>query len=145
MNHLEFTFEESPWERAITGIAPGGEMDGVQFLAMMEPENEENLEAALSMLDENDILLTIDGLGEFAASSDTAVRLRLEKDLVKQGRLPQDLTENDPLRLYLEEIAALPAWGDMQILAEQYASGDEDVLPQLTNAMLGRVAEAAFL
>ena len=144
MNHLEFTFEESPWERAITGIAPGGELDGVQFLTMMEPESEENLEAALSMLDEKDILLTIDGLGEFAASSDTAVRLRLEKDLVKQGRLLQDLTENDPLRLYLEEIAALPAWGDAQILAEQYAGGDEEVLPQLTNAMLGRVAEAAF-
>lgn len=144
MNHLEFTFEESPWERAIVGIASGGEIDGVQFLAMMEPESEENLEAALSMLDEKDILLTIDGLGEFAASSDTAVRLRLEKDLVKQGRLPQDLTENDPLRLYLEEIAALPAWGDTQSLAEQYADGDESVLPQLTNAMLSRVAEAAF-
>ena len=144
MNHLEFTFEESPWEQAIADIAPRGEMDGVQFLTMMEPESEENLEAALSMLDEKDILLTVDGLGEFAASSDTAVRLHQEKELVKQGRLLQDLTENDPLRLYLEEIAALPAIGDAQLLAEQYAQGDEDVLPQLTNLMLCRVAEVAF-
>ena len=144
MNHLEFTFEEAPWEQAIAGIAPGGEMDGVQFLTVMEPESEENLEAALSVLDEKDILLTVDGLGEFAASSDTAVRLRQEKELVKQGRLLQDLTENDPLRLYLEEIAALPAIGDAQLLAEQYAQGNEDVLPQLTNLMLSRVAEAAF-
>lgn len=144
MNHLEFTFEEAPWERAIAGITPGGELDGVQFLTMMEPEREENLEAALAMLDEKDILLTVDGLGEFAASSDVAMRLRLEKELVKQGRLLQDLTENDPLRLYLEEIAALPAAGDAQLLAEQYANGDEGVLPQLTNLMLSRVAEAAF-
>ena len=144
MNHLEFTFEESPWEQAISEIATGGELDGVQFLAMMEPESEEDLEAALSLLEEKDILLTIDGLGEFAASSDSAVRLRLEKELVKQGRLPQDLTENDPLRLYLEEIAALPACGDAQLLAERYAQGEEAVLPQLTNLMLSRVAEAAF-
>ncbi len=144
MNQSEFTFEKSPWEQAIAGIAPGGQMDGVQFLTMMEPESEENLEAALSLLDEKDILLTIDSLGEFAASSDAAVRLRLEKELTKQGRLPQGLEENDPLRLYLEEIAALPAWGDAQILAEQYVQGEEAVLPQLTNLMLSRVAEAAF-
>ncbi|MBQ1956438.1 MAG: sigma-70 family RNA polymerase sigma factor [Clostridia bacterium] len=144
MNHLEFSFGEAVWEQAIAGIAPGGEMDGVQFLAMMEPESEENMEAALSMLDEKDILLTVDALGDFAASADSAVRLRLEKELVKQGNLPQGLTENDPLRLYLEEIAALPACGDAQILAEQYAQGDEAVLPQLTNLMLSRVAEAAF-
>lgn len=144
MNQLEFTFENSAWELAIAGIAPGGTLDGVQFLTMMEPESEENLEAALSMLDEKDILLTIDGLGEFAASSDVAVRLRLEKELVSQKKLPQGLTENDPLRLYLEEIAALPACGDAQVLAEQYANGDEGVLPQLTNLMLSRVAEAAF-
>ena len=144
MNHLEFSFGEAVWEQAIAGIAPGGEMDGVQFLAMMEPESEENMEAALSMLDERDILLTVDALGDFAASADSAVRMRLEKELVKQGNLPQGLTENDPLRLYLEEIAALPACGDAQILAEQYAQGDEAVLPQLTNLMLSRVAEAAF-
>ena len=144
MNHLEFSFGEAVWEQAVAGIAPGGEMDGVQFLAMMEPESEENMEAALSMLDERDILLTVDALGDFAASADSAVRLRLEKELVKQGNLPQGLTENDPLRLYLEEIAALPACGDAQILAEQYAQGDEAVLPQLTNLMLSRVAEAAF-
>lgn len=144
MNHLEFTFEESPWEQAIAGITPGGTLDGAQFLAMMEPESEDSLEAVLAVLDEKDILLSIDGLGEFAGSSDAAVRLRLEKELVAQKKLLQGLEENDPLRLYLEEIAALPACGDAQVLAEQYCSGQEDVLTQLTNLMLGRVAEQAF-
>lgn len=144
MNHLEFTFEASPWEQALAQIAPGGELDGVQFLTMMEPESEENLEAALALLDDKDILLNIDNLSPFAASADASVRLRLEKDLVAKNGLPQGLEENDPLRLYLEEIAALPAYGDAQRLAEEYQAGREDVLPQLTNLMLSRVAEQAF-
>lgn len=144
MNHLEFTFEASPWEQAIGEIAPGGALDGVQFLAMMEPESEENLENALTLLDQKDILLTVDGLGTFAASTDAGVRLRLEKDLVSKNALPQGLEENDPLRLYLEEIAALPASGDPAILVQEYKAGREEVLPLLTNLMLSHVAEQAF-
>lgn len=144
MNHLEFTFEASQWERSFAKLAPGSTLDGVQFLAMMESESEEILENALKLLDEKDILLTVDGLGAFAASSGAAVRLRLEKDLVARGALPQGLEENDPLRLYLEEIAALPACGDPEILIRECGEGREDVLPQLANLMLSRVAEQAF-
>ena len=144
MNHLEFTFDVSPWEQTIGEIAPGSMLDGVQFLTMMEPESEDALENALALLDEKDILLTVDSLGTFAASSDAAVRLRLEKDLVAKNALPQGLDENDPLRLYLEEIAALPACGDAQHLAEEYKAGREEVRSQLTNLMLSRVAEQAF-
>ncbi len=144
MNHLEFAFEASPWEQAFDKLTPGSMLDGVQFLAMMEPESEENLEHALQLLDERDILLAVDGLGAFAASSGVAVRLRLEKELVARGALPQGLDENDPLRLYLEEIAALPACGDPEVLIREYREGREDVLPQLTNLMLSRVAEQAF-
>ena len=52
MNHLEFTFEASQWERSFAKLAPGSTLDGVQFLAMMESESEENLEYALNLLDE---------------------------------------------------------------------------------------------
>ena len=144
MNHLEFAFDAAPWEQAIAEIAPGGQMDGMHFLALMEPESEENLEAALALLDDKNIMLCIDGLADFAVSADTAVRLRQEKELVARGALPGALEENDPLRLYLEEIAALPAAGDPQLLAEAYLAGDENVLPQLTNLMLSCVAEQAF-
>ena len=144
MNDLEFTFETSPWELAIAQIAPGGELDGVQFLTMMEQESEENLETALLQLDEKDILLNIDGLGTFAVSGDMAIRLRLEKDLADRNALLNQLEENDPLRLYLEEIAALPAYGDAALLAEEYRGGKEEVLPQLTNLMLGKVAEQVY-
>lgn len=144
MNHLEFAFDAAPWEQAIAEIAPGGQIDGMQFLALMEPESEENLEAALALLDDKNIMLCIDGLADFAVSADTAVRLRQEKELVARGALPGALEENDPLRLYLEEIAALPATGDPQLLAEAYLAGDENVLSQLTNGMLSCVAEQAF-
>ena len=144
MNDLEFTFETAPWEQVIARTDCGGELDGVQFLALMEQESEEDLEDALLLLDEKDILLNIDGLSAFAVSGEMAVRLRLEQDLVKRNALMKELEENDPLRLYLEEIAALPACGDAQQLAEQYRAGREEVLPQLTNLMLSKVAEQAF-
>lgn len=144
MNDLEFTFESTHWEQTVEAITPGGSLDAMQFLALMEPESEENVEAALTLLDNKDILLNIDNLSPFAASADASVRLRLEKDLVAKNALPQGLEENDPLRLYLEEISALPAFGDPQVLAEAYKAGSEDVLPQLTNLMLSRVAEQAF-
>lgn len=144
MNHLELTFEESHWEQAIGQLIAGSQLDAVKFLTMMEAENEDDLESALALLDEKDILLTVDGLGAFSVSSDAAVRLRLEKDLVAKNALPQGLEENDPLRLYLEEIAALPAGGDAQRLAEEYRAGKEDVLPALTNLMLSKVANQAF-
>lgn len=144
MNDLEFTFDSAPWEQAIGEIAPGGSMDAMQFLTLMEPESEESLEEALQMLDAKDILLNIDNVSPFAASSDAAVRLRVEKDLAAKHALPQGLEENDPLRLYLEEISILPVCGDAQILAKEYKAGNENVLPQLTNLMLSRVAEQAF-
>lgn len=145
MTQLEFAFDAAPWERVIEALLPGGQLDGVEFLTLMESENEEDMEAALTLLDDKDILLTVDGLPEFAPSADTALRLRQEKDLVARNALPGALEENDPLRLYLEEIAALPTFGDAQLLAEEYRSGNEKVLPELANLMLGRMVEQACL
>ena len=144
MNHLEFAFEESPWEQALAKIAPGGMLDGVQFLAMMEPESEENLEYALKLLDEKDVLLTTDGLELSSSYADTAARLRYEKDLVRRNALPKELEENDPLRLYLEELESLPVCENPELLVKEYQSGREEVLPQLINGMLRMVNEQAF-
>ena len=144
MNDLEFAFESAPWERAIHEITPGTDLDAIQFLALMEPENEEDMEDALALLDNKDILLNVDNLSPFTASADAAARLRLERDLVAKNALPKGLEENDPLRLYLEEISGLASCGDPEILAREYKTGREEVLPQLTNLMLSRVVEQAF-
>ena len=143
MNQLDFTFEKTPWELFYEKLPNGGILDAVRFLMLMESETEENIEAAFAQLDEKDILLDIESLEDFAGSGDTAVRLRFEKQLVSDNKLPAGLEQNDPLRLYLEEIAALPVCGDVQVLAERYLAGDESVVPQLTNLMLASVVEQA--
>lgn len=141
MNQLDFTFEKTLWEQVLETLPAGGSLDAVRFLTLMESENEETMEMAFEALEQRDILLDIESLENFAGSGDTAVRLRLERQLVSDGKLPSGLEENDPLRLYLEEIAALPAYGDAQQLAEAYLAGDESVVPQLTNLMLGSVVQ----
>lgn len=141
MNQLDFTFEKTLWEQDFDTLPVGSTLDAMRFLTLMESETEETVEAAFEMLEEKDILLDVGNLEDFAASGDTAVRLRFEKQLVSEGKLPAGLEPNDPLRLYLEEIAALPVCGDVQLLAEAYLAGDGSVVPQLTNLMLGCVVE----
>lgn len=144
MNRLDVTFSPALWEQLLSRLAPGSQLDAAQFLTLMESEGEEVLENALELLAEKDILLNVENIAAFAPSAAGAVRLKLEKELVEKHALPGGLEENDPLRLYLEEIAALPSCGDPTVLAMEYAAGDESVLPQLTNLMLSRVVECAF-
>lgn len=102
---MEFTFEASAWEMSLNALRPGTQLSAGRFLAMMETESEEQMEAALELLDSKDILLDISDLPLLTSSGDTGTRLRLEKQLVSQNKLRTGLEENDPLRLYLEEIA----------------------------------------
>ena len=140
---MEFTFEAPAWEAALDGLRPGGEMSASRFLALMEQEPESEMEAALAVLEEKDILLDISDLPG-GGSGETAVRLRREAQLVKEKKLPQALEENDPLRLYLEEVALIPVCGDTQVLAETYLAGDEAAAKKLTDLMLSRVIENAY-
>jgi RNA polymerase primary sigma factor len=73
-----------------------------------------------------------------------ALRLRQEAQLVESGKLLTGLEENDPLRLYLEELAATPATGDVDLLALQYLDGDEDAAQKLVPLSLSRVVELAM-
>ena len=63
--------------------------------------------------------------------------------MAKKGLKPEELEENDPLRVYLEEVAATPACGDEQLLAAQVRTGDENIMLQLTNLGLSRVIQLA--
>ena len=140
---MEFEFDTPAWETVLEKLPVGGMLSASQFLALMEPESEETLEEALAILDSRDILLDISDLPAIAASGDTALRLRKEKQLVRENKLPAGLEENDPLRLYLEEIAATPAAGDPAVLAQLCRDGDESAMAKLTNLKLSRVVELA--
>lgn len=140
---MEFTFEETAWEQALKALRPGDTLSAAKALILMEEMSDDEAEEALLALEEQGITLDISDLPPDSGSGEAALRLRQEQQMVKAGNLLKGLDENDPLGLYLQEIAAIPATGDAQILAEQYAAGNEDVLQNLTNLCLARVVETA--
>ncbi len=138
---MEFTFEESRWLQVLEELTDS--VSAVRFLTIMEGEDEEVFEDALLTLEQRHITLDISDLPMDPGTGETAVRLRQEQRLVEENTLMQELEETDPLRLYLEEVAATPAAGDPQLLAEEFARGREAAAQSLTNLKLGRVIELA--
>lgn len=143
MNDLEFSFEPSPWESWLRTKQMGDSVDALQLLTIMEEEPESALEEALQEMEMACLVLDITGLSKNTAGGEAAVRLRLEQQLVAKGLRPDALEENDPLRLYLEEIASVPACGDERILAQDAAKGKQSAMEQLTALGLSRVTELA--
>jgi RNA polymerase primary sigma factor len=56
---------------------------------------------------------------------------------------PNELDPADPLRLYLEEVAATPVYADENLLAAESAEGNENAMIMLTNLGLSRVITLA--
>ena len=79
----------------------------------------------------------------FGLEHQAALRLRQEAELAEQGMDVSGLSETDPLRLYLEEIAQIPLGEDEASLAEQAAQGREPAAERLMNLGLHRVVEIA--
>lgn len=140
---MEFVFEQSLWEQILKDLHPGDSIDADRALMLLEDMSDEEAEEALLALEQKKIALNVSDLPFDSGSGETAVRLRQEQQLVKSGKLVESLDENDPLGLYLRELAEIPAAGDTQRLAEEYAAGNEGVLPTLTNLCLGLVVERA--
>ena len=138
--NLDITFSPAPWEDALEKLAPGEKMDALTLLALTE---EDSLEEAFEKMEEKGIGLDISRLEKIPVSDETALRLRREKELTENNTLMTALSETDPLRVYLEELAAIPVAGDLQVLARQYAAGDESVVSRLTDGMLSAVVERA--
>ena len=143
MNDLEFSFEQSPWDALLDTLRPGDAVDAVNFLTMMEGESEETVEEAFLDMETAAMVLDISNLPKPAGTGEAALRLRQEEQLVRKGLPVRELDESDPLRLYLEEVAMTPAFGDARLWAERSAAGDENAMLQLTNLSLSRVVEAA--
>ena len=138
MNDLEFSFEPEPWEAFRMSLTMGDTVSASQILTLLEGEEAQALEDALGELETACVKLDISDLPKINGTGDTAVRLKQEIQLVKEGLNPNALESNDPLRLYLEEVAAIPADGDEQLLAQSGGSAEA-----LTNLGLRRVIELA--
>ncbi len=143
MTRIEFDFEESVWEVTRDSLKNGGSFSAARFLTLMEGEAEDAVLDALQDLQDRRIRLDIADLPKLASDGEAAVRLRREQQLVQQGTLLTALEENDPLRLYLEELAGIPVCGDEAVLAQDCAAGKEAAREQLLNLSLSRIVELA--
>ena len=144
MNTWDFSFETAPWERALNALEEGTSLSASAFLTMMEGETEESLEDAIELLQSRDILLDVSDLPKPPSGGEAAVRLRREEQLAKRGTLLRDLEENDPLRLYLEELASIPVCGNPQLLAQECLEGKDGAARRLADMLLGSVVEQAY-
>ena len=138
MNDLEFSFEPDPWETFRMSLTMGDTVSASQILTLLEGEDGQTLEDALQELETACVKLDVSDLPKNGGTGDTAVRLKQEAQLVQEGLNPKALEPNDPLRLYLEEVAAVPVCGDEQLLAQK-----GDAAETLTNLGLSRVIELA--
>lgn len=138
MIDLDFSFEPDPWEVFRMSLTMGDTVSASQILTLLEGEEAQALEDALGELETACVKLDISDLPKTNGTGDTALRLKQEAQLVQEGLNPEVLEPNDPLRLYLEEVAAVPVCGDEQILAQTGGSPE-----QLTNLGLSRVIQLA--
>lgn len=143
MNHLDISFEESPWERWLNGVQPGQRISAAHLLTMLEAEQEDAMDDALQLIENGGMELDVSDLPQNVVSGNAAVRLRQEIQMAKDGLQLENLGENDPLRLFLEEVAAAPSLGDEVLLAQQAAQGSEKAMEQLTNLGLRQVVQLA--
>ena len=143
MNDLEFSFEPSPWETWLRTKQMGDRVSAAQLLTLLEEENDQAAEDALQEMEMACMVLDVSDLPKNHGTGEAAVRLRREADLVQKGLQPNSLEENDPLRLYLEELASIPVCGDENLLAEEVKNGSPSAMEGLTNLGLSRVVELA--
>ena len=143
MAKLDFTFDESPWEQYLFSRQMGDSVSAAQLLTLLEGEEEQAVEDALQRIEEACMTLDLTGLPKTGAAGEAALRLKQEMGMAKRHYSTWALEEGDPLGLYLEELAATPAFGDENLLAEKCARGNENAMVQLTNLGLSRVVELA--
>lgn len=143
MNGMDFSFEPTAWDRFRLTKQLGDAVSAADLLTMLENESDEALEDALQDMEEGGLVLSIRDLPRQNGTGETAIRLRRECQLVEQGLRPEVLEKGDPLRLYLEEVAATPVCGDEAVLSMEASRGKESAMVMLTNLGLGRVVELA--
>lgn len=149
MNDLEFIFEEDHIESWLEAVTPGQKISASQLLMLTEGADDDKMEEVFAQLRAKAVVLDIADLARPAVSGETAKRLNMESQLVKQGLSPEKLESTDPLRLYLEELAMIPACGDLESTALQLQAANrraepaEDLQSRVANLALSRVVELA--
>ena len=139
----DFTFEQSAWELKLDKLKWGDVLMAEQFLALLEGEEEDAVAQALQDLEDKHITLCADNLSAETGTGMTQKRLEWEKTLVSAGALTDSLPEGDPLKLYLDEIAAVPVAGDPEVLAQSLLEGNREAAQRLADLTISRAISAA--
>lgn len=143
MNELDFSFGDSPWEQLLSSRHPGESVSAAHLLALLEEEEEQAVEDAFQDLESMEIGLDVSDLPRVKAAGEATARLLREMELSKDGITPDQWEPDDPLRMYLEELAATPVYGEEGLLVAQAAQGDEQAKQNLACMGLSRVLEIA--
>ena len=142
MSDLDFSFQDSPWELYLNTKRPGEAVSAAHFLTLLEEETESTVEDAFAALEERGLSLDISGLPVREFSGQAALRLKQELEWSEKGLDPDLIPPNDPLRLYLEEVAAFRP-EDEATLAEMATQGDETAEEKRMTLAMARVTEIA--
>lgn len=145
---MDITFGDSPCERLLSSLKTGQTLSAARLLTALDGESEDVLKDTIEHLSYMGVDLDIQDLPVHAADSETTVRLRREQILANQGNLLESLEETDPLKMYLEEIAGIPAQSDICLLARELGeanrAGKEALCrTELLNQCLSRIVELA--
>ena len=149
MNELEFVLDESPFDGFLDSLQPGMTVSAVALLTAAEGTSQQDLEDALEEMLRLGAVLDLQGLEIPNAGAQSVERLALEENFIKAGMPLSMLETTDPLRLYLEELAAIPVCGDARLLAQEVSrsnGGGAEQTPAhtaLAELSLSRVVELA--
>ena len=144
-----FDFGDSPVDLLEQSLHAGDVLPASKLLSVMDGQSEWELYEVLDRLQAKGVTVALDRLAVPVCNADTALRLRREEQLVKSGSLPGDLEANDPLRLYLEELAQVPVYGDLAVLeaelvrANQNGHTEDAVYQRVFEHCISRAVEIA--
>ena len=142
---IDVTFGDNAAEAFLKQLQDGQNVSAAALLTVLDAEDEDSVEEIFAQLRQRRITPDLADLPKHSADGETAVRLRREAELTKQGNLTQALEPTDPLYLYLQELAGIPACGDPDVLAQQLEQTPQDdaVRTAVMNLSLSRVVELA--
>ena len=141
MNYEEY-FDLGPETDPLSDFVGMDTVSAARLLTVTDGLGDEAMEEVFLRLEEENIPIDLSDLPLSGASGEAARRLREEEQLVRSGKLLAGLEENDPLGVYLRELASIPACGDPELLALELLEG-RDVANRLVDLSLGRVVELA--
>ena len=146
---IDVAFGDSPLEKLLSGLDNSTKVSATALLAALDTESEEILDETFAHLADLNATVDLSDLPPSSSDEHIAARLRLEQQMKNTGQLLENLEDGDPLKVYLEELAAIPVCGDIHLLACALAEAnrEEKDCPERNRIMelsYSRIVELSF-